>query len=120
VAATKTNPSGDPKLLEVISSCFRYDQGSPTAVNSIDGSKGNKQGKQLVLSIDTVQAESDVVCDGHGIFPTVDKVGKHVPGIVVSAKTLKSTPDAWQGREESEETRVAGVTLRGIVPIICV
>ena len=55
---------------------------------------------------DAVNAESDIVRNCHAVFTAIDEMGEYVSSVVVTAKTLQSTPYARKRREESKEPRM--------------
>ena len=59
-----------------------------TAVNRIYASKCREQSKVAFTSVDSVQAEGDIVHYSHGIFPAIDKMWEDVPGVGVTSNAL--------------------------------
>lgn len=65
-----------------------------------------------------IQRQRHVVKDCRAVLSKVGKMWEGRAGVVVSAKTLQSTPYSRKSRKKAKETRVPGVALRGVVPVI--
>jgi hypothetical protein len=48
-------------------------------------------------SVDSIDAESDIVQDSCAILATVDKMGEYVSSILVTTNALQCTPNARKG-----------------------
>lgn len=70
--------------------------------------------------INSVQAECHVKKDSKCVFAAINQMRKRISGIIITSQTLQCTPDPRQSREKSEESRMGGITLAGIIPILSI
>jgi hypothetical protein len=88
-----------------------------TAVDAIDGGKSGEYGKIGTAVINSVQTKPHGGQDSRSILATVNKMRENILGIIITPDTLQSSPNWRQGSEESQESRVAGITLFRFVPL---
>lgn len=88
------------------------------AVDGIDGGAEYEERFEAAGLIDAVERERHVIEDGKGVFAAVDEVWKDVAGVIVPTEALQGSPDAREAGEEAEKTRVRGVALWGVGPVI--
>jgi len=91
-----------------------------TDIYAVDDGEGYEQREECVTSVDAVEREDYRRYNGHGVLATVDKMRKHVSRILITPKTLQKSPDWRKGHEEAQESRVIGVALIRVVPVLCV
>ncbi|KAH8751431.1 hypothetical protein BGZ57DRAFT_117498 [Hyaloscypha finlandica] len=74
-----------------------------TGINSVYCSKGDENRKVFPGSVDSIDAESDIIRDRREIFAAVDEMRKYVFCILVTTNALQRTPDAGKGREKPKK-----------------
>jgi len=90
-----TSPLGDPRLLgRLVGAGSGW--GVLTAVDCVDRRECDEYREVGVDLADSVDAESDIVCDCHAVFTAIDKMREYVSSVVVTAKALQGTPDAGE------------------------
>jgi hypothetical protein len=70
-----------------------------------------------MIPIDPVHTQGHVIQNCKGVFPAVGEMGKWIPSIIVTAETLKYTPDSRKRGEKTLEAGTRGTTRARIVPV---
>jgi hypothetical protein len=92
-------------------------QGQLTRVKRITQSKGDEHNQFRAIPIDPIHTQGHIMQNCKGIFPAVSEMGKYIPSIIVTAETLKHTPDSRKCGEKTLEARMRGATRVRIVPV---
>jgi hypothetical protein len=74
-----------------------------TGIDSVYRSKGDENRKVFPGSVDSIDAESDIIRDRREIFAAVDEMRKYVFCILVTTNALQRTPDARKSREKPKK-----------------
>ena len=109
-----------PYRYREVSRSIRGTERDLTGIDSVYRSKGDENRKVFPGSVDSIDAESDIIRDRREIFAAVDEMRKYVLSILVTTNALQRAPDAGKGREKPKKPRMCRVTLRRIIPMMCI
>lgn len=109
-----------PYRYENVSRWTRRTEKALTGIDGVYCCKCDEDSKVFPGSVNAIDTECDIVQYRCEIFAAINKMRKYVSSILVTTNALQCTPNSRKCREEPKKPRMCRVTLRRIIPMMCI